>query len=102
MIAHPRRSHERLGSLLAAAALGLGRLLNLRLRDGLDRLLLGLTFLGQAILGTIVVEEQHLAGDDHRARAQLATRLVVPGLVFQSADYPHVLALAHILVDDLG
>jgi hypothetical protein len=47
MIAHPRRSYALLGGLLAAA-LRLGHLLSLRLRDRLDRRLLGLYFLGQA------------------------------------------------------
>jgi hypothetical protein len=53
-------------------------------------------------VGAVIVQEQYLAGDNHRARAQLTTRLVVPGLVLQPPDHPHALARAHVLIDDLG
>jgi hypothetical protein len=102
MIAHPRRSHGALGGLLATATLRLGQRLNLRLRNRLDCHVLSLRHLGQAGVSAVVIKEQHLAGDDHCSRAQLASRLVVPGLVLQAADNPHALALTHILIDDFG
>ena len=63
---HPGAPRPQLSRLLAAAALGLSRLLDLRLRDGRQRRRLVLGRLDQAGVGAIVVEEQHLAGDDHR------------------------------------
>src|SRR6266545_6193614 len=102
MIAHPRRSHGELGGLLAAAALRLGWRLSIRLRNRLDRPLLSRWFLGQAGVGAVVIQEQYLASDDHCSATQLASRFIVPGLILQPPDYPHALALAHILVHDLG
>src|SRR5262245_31431092 len=98
----PRHSHDSLCGLLAAAALRLSRLLSLRLCDRQGSLLLALRILGQASVGTVVVEKQHLAADDHRAAAQLASRLIVPGLVLQPANHPHALAGAHVLIDHLS
>src|SRR5262245_37293487 len=97
MNAHPRRSHDPLCGLLAAAALRLSWLLSFWLRDRLDHLLLALRILGQTSVGAVVIEKQHLAGDDHRTTAQLASRLVAPALVLQAPDHPHALALAHVL-----
>ncbi len=72
---------------------------SLRLNALRDRRLVNL---GQTHVGAVEVEEQHLAGDDHRASARLAGRLIVPGLILQMPDHPHALAFGHVLVDDLG
>src|SRR5689334_20149509 len=98
----PRRSRAMLRDLLAAAELRPSQRLNLWLRDYIDRRLFGLRLLRKARVGTVVVEKQHLAGDDHCPAALLAGVLVGPGLILQPPDHPHSFTLAHVLVDHLG
>src|SRR5262245_51417788 len=86
-----------LGGLGAVAPLRLRQLCDLR-----DHRLFCYRLFYQARVGAIVVEEQHLAGNDNRPAARFATRLVDPGLILQVPDDSDALALAHVLIDYLG